>query len=480
MKLYGSGNHKFSRLGVPTDEDNDDEIVVEVPVNLDGIQCISAGLRHSIIIKENKVWAAGDDTKFHIGSDSRQVYDNFTEVHIVDDKVIWAACGDYFTLYLTVNGEVILCHEKCIDNRIKLDLPAKAVSVFGGSENGGIIDETGAFYFIDNENPQHSLTRFLLGSPAIDLACCDGFLAALCLDGRVFIKKSSSKFSLVPSLKSVKIKKISGYGSACMALAQDGRVFAYGKNDFGQLCDRTHNDCFNKFKEIKSIPDAKFKDIACSYHTLLLTETDDLYGAGSNERTQLFFDTGEKKIFDPTLIAQNENVTMIVVGNTHSFYLVGTSVIENPSVSFFKECKFNEPAPEKPKSKIIFNEQVDENPKSGQVKNLNREKKEKKEKKNKKQEHEEQKIENNIIKPVQANENSLENNINIDDSLEDTVKILVKTVQEQNQKLFKLERTIQEMNEQYQRTNEMNQTTIKYLIDKIDKLSTQIADRNDE
>ena len=42
-------------------------------------------------------------------------------------------------------------------------------------------------------------------------------------------------FSLVESLKGTKIKEVSGTYEHCFAVTEDGRVFGYGSNDFGQL-----------------------------------------------------------------------------------------------------------------------------------------------------------------------------------------------------------------------------------------------------
>lgn len=46
------------------------DAITHVPIDINGIQCISGGYSHSVMIIEGKIFAAGDDSDFRIGSNS--------------------------------------------------------------------------------------------------------------------------------------------------------------------------------------------------------------------------------------------------------------------------------------------------------------------------------------------------------------------------------------------------------------------------
>lgn len=311
--------------------------LTRIPFNINGIQCISGGSHHSVIIKDNRVFAAGNDQNFSIGSDFVQKYEYFTEIEIIDEPISWAACGNNFTLYLTVSGKAILCHAKAQEKRIIVKHDKKAVSVFAGSSYGGIIDEEGAILILDKENPHILAQICFLGVPAIDLVCCENFICALTVDGRFYAKNySSNEFVEVLSLSDMKLKKLSGYNDTAAALTSDGLVYMYGKNDRGQLGDGTTKDNYSDFTMLQvSEP---IKDISCSDHTILITESNKVLGFGNNEFYQLLAFTNESRVLFPTQISEIKADHVITCGN-HTFVLSGTGPIENPAKVFF--MKYN-------------------------------------------------------------------------------------------------------------------------------------------
>lgn len=113
----------------------------------------------------------------------------FKKFQICDEPISWAACGCEFTLYLTLNGKVVICYKKFREEtrgETKLiPIPKKAVSVFAGADFGGIIDEEGGFYIINIDNSHRTPLRFYLGVPAVEIACSKYFICVLTADGRV-------------------------------------------------------------------------------------------------------------------------------------------------------------------------------------------------------------------------------------------------------------------------------------------------------
>lgn len=346
MAVYAAGKDNVGQLGVDSTTKshgiNCVDSITQVPIDIEGIQCISSGDEHSIIIKQGRVFAAGNDTGFQIGSDDHDCYRNFTEIKICNESILWAACSEKFTIYLTNSGKVILCHMYSYLDRIFIPLDRKAISVFSSYNYGGIIDEEGSIYTIDMNNYKNKPTKFSLGEPAVDLVLCYNFTCALTSSGRVYgnrkLNSDSPDFAEVPSLKSIKIEKLSGYYGTCAALSFDGRVFMCGFNSFGQFGNGTTIDNFS-FTEIRL--NEEIKDVSCSNHTLFLTKSNIIIGCGFNEYCQLFKKTEEYKLLKPLFITSMDADQVISCGN-HSFILSGTGKILNPAKKLFIKQKMHE------------------------------------------------------------------------------------------------------------------------------------------
>lgn len=76
----------------------------------------------------------------------------FTEIKISEEGSKWKL----FHFYLTVNGNVVLCHNRAIGERILVKLAIKAVSVSAGSSFSEILDEDGDIHIIDQYDPHKS------------------------------------------------------------------------------------------------------------------------------------------------------------------------------------------------------------------------------------------------------------------------------------------------------------------------------------
>lgn len=349
MSLFGSGLADYFQLGIiPTAKDRYGygyvDTLTRIPFDLEGVQCISSGNWHSVIIKSGSVYVTGYDEDFRIGNFFNKHFKEFTKILINKEPITWAACGDLFTLYLNISGKVILCHARAKRERdrdlIQVNLDKKAVSVFAGEQYGGIIDEEGAIHITDRDDPYNPPQRFHLGVPVIDLACCIGFTCALTLDGRVYangiLNKNLDDFVEVSSLKGKNIEKLSGFHNTCAALSTDGHLFVYGENDYGQLGDGTTQGNYSSFTEVKF--NEEIIDVCCSHHTLFLTKSNKIFGCGRNDSGQLLKKTKEKIFPTPIHISTIEDA-QIIAGCNHSFVIQGIRKLENPAKRRFKALK---------------------------------------------------------------------------------------------------------------------------------------------
>lgn len=340
MSLYGSGLNNTRALGIDSNSQSEDghgivSQFMKIPVNAADLLCISPGSCHSILITmDGKVLASGDDVEFRIGSDKREVFFDFTEIKICDEKTRWAACGGDFTLYLTASCKVILCHSKAQGEKIEISFPNRAISVFSGYSYGGIIDEEGSIYLLDKEDPRKAPSQIAVPSPAIELACLDACCFALLQDGSFLqiAKVDEDNYGVTDLSSDLIISKISGYGNTLLILTSDGAVYAYGTNEFGQFGDGTTDDDWTMFKPISALGDLKIKDISSSFHSLLITSCDELYGCGCNNFHQLGCE--HEQVLYPMKLA-DKKITKAFAGECFTFIVEDFQMIENPARLYF-------------------------------------------------------------------------------------------------------------------------------------------------
>lgn len=178
MSLAGSGYNNNHALGVMYDSKDSDGYgivlkMTEITIDVKNISCVAPGYAHTVVL------TAGDDRDFTMGSLYRTIFKEFTEIKISEEKIIWAAAGNAFTLYLTESGSIVLCSEKAKGERINISLTKRTIYVFAGIEYGAIIDEDGSVYILDKEDSHSIPDKFSFPSPAIEVVCCVYFTVVL-------------------------------------------------------------------------------------------------------------------------------------------------------------------------------------------------------------------------------------------------------------------------------------------------------------
>jgi RCC1 and BTB domain-containing protein len=100
--------------------------------------------------------------------------------------------------------------------------------------------------------------------------------------------KQVSEPELIEELCFKKIINFSYGLNFVIALTSDGKVFSWGRNDWGQLGHGSMNDFFNKPLMIEVLSSECISTICCgSHHSIVLTENGEVYAWGQNRLGQI-------------------------------------------------------------------------------------------------------------------------------------------------------------------------------------------------
>lgn len=109
-----------------------------------------------------------------------------------------------------------------------------------------------------------------------------------------------------------------------VVLTKDGAVYAFGRNNYGQLGNGSYTTSLDPVAVDLSGVDGKVVSISAGdYHTLLLTDKGKAYAFGDNRYGQLGFNSTETSFNVPTLIPLEETVASIEA-NYYASFLVTT------------------------------------------------------------------------------------------------------------------------------------------------------------
>jgi hypothetical protein len=130
---------------------------------------------------------------------------------------------------------------------------------------------------------------------------------------------------IIEQLSNKEIKKFSDGSNYMMALDEDGNVYSWGSNIYGQLGIGKITD----YEEINLIEYSKFEnnlidDICCGFnHTLALSKKGKVFAWGNNEFGQLGLGSEVKNEIEPKLLKSfvREKVIAISCGGQHSLAL---------------------------------------------------------------------------------------------------------------------------------------------------------------
>ncbi|MDR2152812.1 MAG: hypothetical protein LBO72_08325 [Helicobacteraceae bacterium] len=311
-KVFGAGFNRDGQLGLGDsgEETNRETFALIASPQDKNIAAVAAGWVHSFALDENgAVYGSGWNKFGQLGLGDRDDRNSFTPVSSLgDNKIVAIAAGGAHSLALDIDGKVYAA---------------------GNNEFGqlGLGDKTNRKTF--------ALIALLKDKKIVAIAAGRAHSLALTSDGKVYAagnnerdqlglgdKNNRDIFMLVPDLNDKKIVAIAAGGDLSLALDADGKVYATGSNDFGQL---GLGDDVNRstFTPVSSLSDKKIVAITAGFvHALALDAGGKVYAAGWNAYGQLGLgDDADRQIFTPVSSLEGKNIIAIVAGDVHSLAL---------------------------------------------------------------------------------------------------------------------------------------------------------------
>ncbi|MDR2153300.1 MAG: hypothetical protein LBO72_10825, partial [Helicobacteraceae bacterium] len=286
-KLYAAGENRYGELGFG-DKKHRAEFTQVSDLNGKKILVIAAGRNHSLVLDANgRAYASGYNEYGQLGLGDNADRAAFAEIAFLRDKQIArVAAGAYHLLALGADGKVYGTGRNWhgelglndIESRNSFALVTslegkKIVAIAAGDFHSFALDSDGKLYAAGMNNRG----KLGLGAPG-----------------------ERKAFTPVSSLSEKKIVAIAAGDNHSLAIGADGKVYAAGANRYGQLGLDDKEDRWT-FTEVTSFEGKKIIAIAAGRnHSLALDANGRAYASGYNEYGQLGL--GDKKnrdVFTP-------------------------------------------------------------------------------------------------------------------------------------------------------------------------------------
>ena len=347
--MIGAGDNMSCQLGVESDAaaSNGNQIVQMpsgIPLSTKGLVSMSAGLRHSVFVfSDGKVIAAGDDRNDQIGGNEKQLYSIPTEVKVLSEsslnengKIIQAACGQYYTAYLTENGSILINGWRNPGNQYKVDVvedgnTVKFVYIHAGFDAPVAIDAKGALYIFDSYYTKPPI-KFVGEKPFYDVARGSNFIVAIDVSGSVFGSGTiinnkgdiSSKFEKISNIENIQSGRVfASYQTAAVFDTKEGRVYLL------------NTEC--KFEPLEALQEHKVINMDVGkFYVLFVTDKYELFGLGQNTFGELMLGKVDSNPLPLTHGAfQRMKINFVKCGTHHSFAIVNGSPLQHLGAKSF-------------------------------------------------------------------------------------------------------------------------------------------------
>lgn len=363
--LKACGLNNVFQLGQKSNSKSSDEkkivsTLTPIKIDISRISSLSSyGCQTVAISYEGKSFGAGYNTDGRITRSLPTTFlQEFTEFHFEDEsrnenKVISAACGLLYTLYLLSPSK----HAKKVKNRLAYASKQmkdfsplilrtgdmNPIVLFSGFFYSVAINDDGSIIFVSPmvNDYLHKSSLVVSHLPdddcAVCVSCCYDFIYIVGSSGRVYVSKPGNEwkltFSVVKELEGVVIKAVYGTYLHCFALDENGRVFGRGKNCFGCLAMGEVNDVFDEFKLISSLSDYKIVYASAGLnHSLFKTNDGKLLVCGCNKYRQLSINKElMEEVLPLTEVEIEGEISFFIAGYNTTFICIGSELPQSPN-----------------------------------------------------------------------------------------------------------------------------------------------------
>ncbi|MDR0746336.1 MAG: hypothetical protein LBE89_00395, partial [Helicobacteraceae bacterium] len=271
-KVYATGDNEYGQLGLGNDT-NKTSFTEVADLNDKNITAIFAGDYHSFALSDDgKVYATGLNEYGQLGLGNTTDRNTFTEVSSLSGKTITAlSAGNLHSFALANDGKVYATGENHIGQL-------------------GLGDTTNRNTFNDvTDLSSKSITALSAGNQHSFALSSNGTVYATGWNnkGQLGLSNNIDKNTSTEVTSLSGITSISAGGEHSLALSSDGKVYATGYNYDGQLGFGDNTDC-NAFAEVSSLSGKTIIAISVGdIHSIALSNDGKIYAAGRNFSGQL-------------------------------------------------------------------------------------------------------------------------------------------------------------------------------------------------
>lgn len=316
-------------------------------------RCIAAGDSHTVFITSNNVvYGLGSNEQFQLGG-PQKICSSPTPLLISEKTIIWAACGESFTVFLSDDGKLIFCGSACMSINqanpkpyvINARSKKKFVYVSACSKKFCAIDSKGKIFIYEADPRQRPLIN-KLSAPAYDVACGYSSISrkfcaiAVSITGEAYgfegLNNNLHHFSPIEQLSGIQVRKVYGHSNHLAVLTDKGQIMTYGNGTHGQ-CGNGTNEGNASFKLINCKENVEFVDVGLGdNHSIFITKDGNAFSCGNNEHCQLGLGKTNKPILDPTRSDLFDGkVVGAICGSNHTLVLINSKRIQHPGMESF-------------------------------------------------------------------------------------------------------------------------------------------------
>lgn len=329
-KRYGYGNNRCSQLGLGEPDDLKITTWREIPrVADEKIKEIVLGIHHSMMLTESgKVYVCGRNGcgQLGLGEDSDFEISSWIESDIpAGERVEQIVLGSFYSMILTKSGKMYGC----------------------GNNHCGQLALGGD---ADVYMPTWSEISLPEGEQVLKIALGDDHSMVLTKSGNMYgcgsneygqlglgdtTENMITTWTLIPFRQEERVNNIVLGGYHSMMLTETGKVYGAGSNEDGQLSmEDADTDFITSWTAISPPEGEQVKKIVLKYlRSIMLTQSGKVFGCGANESDQMCIHRLEDRMdesvrsWSEIILPNNEYVDQIVIEASNSMVLTMSGTV---------------------------------------------------------------------------------------------------------------------------------------------------------